>query len=99
MASSVEKLRVELNLIDEATALATSQLENRVIYNGADWEIGMSVAHTNGDQTATPFISLVFKGTNKNGDIVSYPVSFSLQQFHDFAQNVQRMQKAAASFT
>jgi hypothetical protein len=98
MSSSLDKLRTELALIDEASQVAASQLEKRVIYHGTDWEIGMSIAGTNGDQTATPFISLVLNGTNSNGEVVSFPVTLTLSQFQEFTGNVQRMQKAAQSF-
>jgi hypothetical protein len=36
----------ELDLITEAFDLAQSQLMNRSIYHGLDWEIGMSIAST-----------------------------------------------------
>jgi hypothetical protein len=98
MGSPLDRLRAELTLIDEASQLATSQLEKRVIYHGLDWEIGMSIAGTNGDQTAAPFITLVFTGTNTSGEVVSHPVTLTLLQFQDFVGNVQRMQKAAQSF-
>jgi hypothetical protein len=98
MGSPLDRLRAELSLIDEASQLATSQLEKRVIYHGLDWEIGMSIASTNGDQTAAPFITLVFSGTNTSGEVASHAVTLTLLQFQDFVGNVQRMQKAAQSF-
>jgi hypothetical protein len=91
-------MQAELALIDEATAFATSQRESRVIYSGADWEIGMSIGGTNGDQTPAPFITLVFTGISSAGEVISSPVTFTLPQFQDFAGNVLRMQKAAQSF-
>lgn len=98
MSSAAQKLRGQLRLIDEASAAATAQLEKKAVYHTADWEIGMSVASSNGDQQANPFVSMVFHGTNSTGEIVSYPVTFTLYQFNEFTQNVQRMQKAVSSF-
>jgi hypothetical protein len=93
MGSPLDRLRAVLCLIDEC-----SQLEKRVIYDGLDWEIGMPIASTNGDQTASPLITLVFSGTNTSGDVVSRPATVTLLQFQDFVGNVQRMQKAAQFF-
>jgi hypothetical protein len=98
MGTPLDRLRAELALIDEASQLATSQLEQRAIYHGVDWEIGMSIGGTNGDQTAAPFITLVLSGTSASGAVVSHAVTLTLLQFQDFAGNVQRMQKAAQSF-
>ena len=96
--SAAEKLRGQLRLIDEASAAATAQLEKRSVFHTADWEIGMSVAASNGDQNANPFVSMLFHGTDAAGQVVSYPVTFTLVQFNEFTQNVQRMQKAISSF-
>lgn len=96
--SAVEKLRGQLHLIDEASAAATAQLEKRSVFHTADWEIGMSVAASSGDQNAIPFVSMILHGTDAGGEVVSYPVTLTLFQFNEFAQNVQRMQKAISSF-
>ena len=58
----------------------------------------MSVAGSDGDLTPHPYVNLVFKGVDEKGNINTYPVSYSLQQFYDFVQNVQRMQKSISSF-
>jgi hypothetical protein len=93
-----EKLAAELDLIQEASELAQSQLVNRSIYHGLDWEIGLSIASTAGEQTATPFVTLVFKGTNAQGDIVSHPLSLSYGQFLLLSQSATKMQKSLAAF-
>lgn len=98
LLATMEKLRGQLQLIDEASAAATAQLEKRSVFHTAEWEIGLSVAASSGDQNANPFVSMVFHGTDAGGGIVSYPVTFTLFQFNEFTQNVQRMQKAISSF-
>jgi hypothetical protein len=98
MSTSAERLAAELDLIQEASDLAQSQLVNRSIYHGLDWEIGLSIASTAGEQTATPFVTIVFKGTNAQGEIVSYPVSLSYGQFLLLSQSATKMQKSLAAF-
>lgn len=98
MSSAATALRGQLNLIDEADIVATAQLKKRCVYQSVDWEIGMSVAGSDGDATPHPFVNLVFRGVDEKGGINTYPVTFNLQQFYDFVQNVQRMQKSISSF-
>ena len=98
MSSAASALKGQLNLIDEADIIATSQLKKRCVYHSVDWEVGMSVAGSDGDLTPHPYVNLVFKGVDEKGNINTYPVSYSLQHFYDFVQNVQRMQKSISSF-
>ncbi|KAH0786907.1 putative COMM domain containing protein 6 [Histomonas meleagridis] len=95
---SAEELKGKLNLIDEVTSLSMAQLENKSMYYSVDWEIGMSVGNSAGDQSPSPFVSLVFKGVDRNGNFLSYPITMSIPQFNDFVQNVQRMQKSLSQF-
>lgn len=97
-ASAEDKLRGMLHLIDEAEIISTAQLKNRCVYQNVDWEIGMNVGGSDGDNTPTPFVNLVFKAVDENGQIRTYPTTFSLNQFNDFVQNVQRMHKSISSF-
>lgn len=94
-----ETLRGRLNLVDEAASIASAQLEQRCVFHYVDWEIGMSVSGSNGDTNPTPYVSMVFKGTNTDRSIRTYPVTFTLTQFNEFVQNVNRMQKALSSFS
>lgn len=95
---SCSELKNKLLLVDEATALASSQLENKCVYYSLDWEIGLSVGSKGGDQNATPFITMVMKGINSDGTISSHPIKMTVPQFNDFVQNAQRMQNSLSPY-
>ena len=97
MSETVQKLKGQLNLIDEAARKASSQFKNTCVYHSVDWEIGMSIAGSDGDTTPTPYVNVVFRGIDNDGKVHTFPTTFSLAQFNDFVQNVQRMHKSLSS--
>ena len=96
--SDLDSLRTELNLVDQAASDASSCLEKKKNYCGSDWEIGMTIGGTNGDTTPTPFITIIFKTIDHNGNIAAHPVTMTPQQFADFSQNVSRFEKSISAF-
>lgn len=92
-----EELREQLQIIDN-TEMEGSSLEKHTLFQTLNWEIGMSIGSSSGEQNPEGFITIVFKGVDQDGKSVEHPVSFSPQQFVDFTQNVARMQKAVSSF-
>lgn len=95
---SCNELKNKLLLVNEATALASSQLENRCIYYSLDWEIGLNVGSKGGDQSPVPFISMILSGISADGSISRHPVKLTVPQFNDFMQNVQRMQNSLSPY-
>ena len=92
-----EELREQLKIIDESCA-EDGSLEKHTEFQTLDWEIGMTVGSSSGEQNPDAFITIVFQGIDQDGHPVKHPVSFTPQQFTDFTQNVSRMQKAVSTF-
>ena len=94
MSDLIEKLKNEINLIDQSTNDNFSILDQKNNYIGLDWEIGLGIASSNGETAPTPFITLVFKSIDYDGNVQKNTVSLTPQQFNNFAQNVIRIQKS-----
>ena len=94
----MENLKNDLFLIDQAASTAANSLKKKTNYAGVNWEIGIGVAQSNGDTNPNPFITLVFKGINSDGEVEEHPVNFTPQQFAEFTQSVSRLQKSISAF-
>ena len=92
------ELQRDLELIDDAQRRAEGGLSREAVYSGLEWEVGITIANEAGEMAPTPFVNLFMKGITPDGKVVSHPVRMTLQQFQDFAQNVQRIGDSISSY-